>query len=42
VNQGHTQTLVAHPGNQNRLVHGIYSAGRDIAPEAREIADELM
>jgi hypothetical protein len=39
---GHSQTLVAaHPGNANRLVHGLYSK-REIAPEVRELADELM
>lgn len=39
---GHSQTLVAaHPGNSHRLVHGLY-AKREIAPEVRELADELM
>jgi hypothetical protein len=37
---GHSQTLVAaHPGNSNRLVHGLYSK-REIAPEVRELANE--
>ncbi len=33
--------MAAHPENRNRLVHGLY-ARREIAPEARELADELM
>jgi hypothetical protein len=40
---GHPQTLVAaHPGNNNRLAHGLYSKRREIAPEALEIAADLM
>jgi hypothetical protein len=41
---GTPETLVAaHPGNQNRLVHGILSASADdLAPEAARIADAIM
>jgi hypothetical protein len=40
---GHPETLVAsHPGNSNRLVHGLYSARRNLPPEAVELADRLM
>lgn len=41
---GHPATLQArHPGNENRLSHGAYSAsGRALAPRAEEIADALM
>jgi hypothetical protein len=41
---GHPQTLVAsHPGNQNRLRHGVWSADRKaLEPRAREIAERIL
>jgi hypothetical protein len=40
---GHPETLVAaHPGNANRLVHGLYAEQRDVSPKARAIAEELL
>jgi len=40
---GHPPTLRAsHPGNANRLVHGLYSKRRDVSPEALAIAADLM
>ncbi len=40
----HPQTLVAsHPGNQNRLVHGGYTASpRELSPEAASHAEALL
>jgi hypothetical protein len=35
--------LVAfHPGGQPNLRHGLYAVRREITPEVRELADELM
>jgi hypothetical protein len=40
---GYAPNLVpAHPGNQNRLVHGVYSTRRELTPEARAIADDVL
>ena len=41
---GHPSTLVArHPGNTNRLQHGVFSADRRaLEPRAREIAERVL
>ncbi len=40
---GHPATLVApEPANTRALTHGLYSSRREITPEVRELADELM
>jgi hypothetical protein len=41
---GHPQTLVAsHPGNTNRLRHGVWSADRKaLEPRAREVAERVL
>jgi hypothetical protein len=40
---GHASTLVAaHPGNENALRHGLYSARRELPERAREIAEDLL
>ena len=33
--------MASHPANANALRHGLYSR-REVAPEVRELADELM
>jgi hypothetical protein len=39
----HPENLVpAHPGNQNRLVHGLYVDRPGLSDHARELADALM
>jgi hypothetical protein len=40
---GTPENLVAsHAGNQSRLVHGLYSARRELDPRAAEIAEALL
>jgi hypothetical protein len=34
--------VAAHPGNESRLVHGLYRARRQLAPRATEIAEALL
>jgi integrase len=34
--------VAAHPGNESRLVHGLYSARRELDPRAAEIAEALL
>lgn len=33
---------ISRSGNQNRLVHGIYSARQGLSPRAKELADALL